>query len=134
MSLLFASFIISITGISFNFKIFPLSDFEFRVNKAEHLVKFLEYEPDNLLFRHRHEEKIKLEISLDLYEMLYFIGKGFSPSLNDLRGRYIELKIFKNLLENLTYNDVLVTKDNLEFFMISKQPEGKMSIKPFETV
>lgn len=119
--------------ISSSYRIFPLTDFEFRINKAQHLIKFLEYEPDNLLFRHIHEKKIKLEISLDLYEMLFFIGKGFSPSLNDLKGRYIELKIFKNLLENLTYNDVLVTKDNLEFFMISKQPEGKMSIKPFET-
>ncbi len=119
--------------ISSSYRIFPLTDFEFRVNKAEHLVKFLEYEPDNLLFRHIHEKKIKLEISLDLYEMLYFIGKGFSPSLNDLRGRYIELKIFKNLLENLTYNEVLVTKDNIEFFMISKQPEGKMNINRFET-
>lgn len=119
--------------ISSSYRIFPLAAFEFIVNKAEHLVKYLEYEPDNILFRHKTEKKIKLEISLDLYEMLYFIGKGFSPSLNDLRGRYIELKIFKNLLENLTYDEVLVTKDNTEFFMISKQSGGKMNIKRFET-
>lgn len=66
--------------------------------------------------------------------MLYFIGKGFSPSLNDLRGRYIELRIFKNLLENLTYNEVIVTKDNMEFFIISKNTNGKMAINKFETV
>jgi serine/threonine protein kinase len=120
--------------LSSSYRIFPLKDFEFKVNKADHLTKYLEYEPDNLVFKHIYEKKIKLEISLDLYEMLYFIGKGFSPSLNDLRGRYIELRIFKNLLENLTYNEVIVTKDNLEFYMISKNADGKMSINKFETV
>ncbi|MFT3738468.1 MAG: protein kinase [Breznakibacter sp.] len=119
--------------ISKSFRLFPLSDFEFKINKTEHLIKYLEYEPDNLLFRHKNDNKIKLEISLDLYEMLYFIQRKFSPSLNDLRGRYIELNIFKNLLENLTYNEVLVSKDNIEFFKIFKQANEKLTIEKFET-
>ena len=44
-------------------------------------------------------EILPLKVSLDLYEMLHFIQKGFSPSLNDLKGKFVELIVFKNLLE-----------------------------------
>jgi serine/threonine protein kinase len=115
-----------------SFRLFGLDDFELFVNRTDHLVKYLEYEPDSLTFRHTKEKHIKLTISLDLYEMLYFIQQGFNPSLNDLRGKFIELIIFKNLLENLSYNEVVVTKDNMEFFQISKDSQSRLSIQPME--
>ena len=103
-----------------SFKLFPLKDFEILVNNTDHLTQYLEYEPDSLIFRHKEHKRIQLSISLDLYEMLYYIKKGFSPSLNDLKGKFIELTIFKNLLQNLNYNEVVVTSDNREFFSIRK--------------
>ncbi len=115
-----------------SFRLFDLNDFELFVNRTDHLVKYLEYEPDSLTFRHKTEKHIKLTISLDLYEMLYFIQQGFSPSLNDLRGKFIELIIFKNLLENLTYKEVVVTSDNLEFYRISKDEQSRLYIVPME--
>lgn len=115
-----------------SFRLFDLNDFELFVNITDHLVKYLEYEPDSLTFRHKTEKHIKLTISLDLYEMLYFIQQGFSPSLNDLRGKFIELIIFKNLLENLTYKEVVVTSDNLEFYRISKDEQSRLYIEPME--
>ncbi|MBL0101592.1 MAG: hypothetical protein IPP49_17465 [Saprospiraceae bacterium] len=68
-----------------SFRLFTLDDFELFVSRTDHLVRYLEYEPDSLVFRHKHHHHIKLTISLDLYEMLFFIQQGFSPSLNDLR-------------------------------------------------
>ena len=62
--------------------------------------------------------------------MLYFIQQGFSPSLNDLKGKFVELIIFKNLLENLNYDKVVVTKDNIEFFSISKENQNHLIIEP----
>ncbi|MBC9795416.1 methylation-associated defense system protein kinase MAD6 [Sinomicrobium weinanense] len=115
-----------------SFRLFNLNDFELFVNRTDHLVKYLEYEPDSLTFRHKEQKHIKLIISLDLYEMLYFIQQGFSPSLNDLRGRFVELIIFKNLLENLNYKEVVVTKDNMEFFKISKNEQSRLEIQPME--
>lgn len=112
-----------------SFRLFSLKDFELFVNRTDHLVKYLEYEPDSLIFRHKKEKHISLTISLDLYEMLYFIQQGFSPSLNDLRGKFVELIIFKNLLENLSYDEVIVTKDNLEFYRISKNEESRLNIE-----
>jgi len=115
--------------ISKSFRLFNLNDFELFINRTEHLVKYLEYEPDSLVFRHKKETHIQLIISLDLFEMLYFIQQGYSPSLNDLRGRFIELTIFKNLLENLTYKEVVVTKDNLEFYKIRKDVNNHLCIE-----
>ena len=113
-----------------SFRLFSLDDFELFVNKTEHLVKYLEYEPDSLTFRHRMQKHIQLTVSLDLYEMLHFIQLGFSPSLNDLKGKFVELVIFKNLLENLNYNEVIVTKDNLTFFRISKNEQNHLHLQP----
>jgi len=111
-----------------SFKMFPLEDFELIVNRTDHLIKYLEYEPDSLIFRHKINRHIELAISLDLYEMLYFIKKGFNPSLNDLRGKFIELIVFKNLLENLNYNEIVVTPDNRLFYSIKKN-NNKIAIK-----
>lgn len=111
-----------------SFKMFPLEDFELIVNRTDHLIKYLEYEPDSLIFRHKANKHIQLAISLDLYEMLYFIKKGFSPSLNDLRGKFIELIVFKNLLENLNYDEIVVTPDNRLFYSIKKN-NNKIAIK-----
>ena len=115
-----------------SFRLFDLNDFELFVSRTDHLVKYLEYEPDSLVFRHKKEQHIELVISLDLFEMLYFIQKGYSPSLNDIRGKFVELTIFKNLLENLTYNKVVVTKDNIEFYEISKDENNHLSIATME--
>ena len=115
-----------------SFRLFDLDDFELFVSRTDHLVKYLEYEPDSLVFRHKKQQHIELVISLDLFEMLYFIQKGYSPSLNDIRGKFVELTIFKNLLENLTYNKVVVTKDNIEFYEISKDANNHLSIATME--
>lgn len=111
-----------------SFRLFPLSDFELIINKATHLVDYLEYEPDSLSFRSKSDHKVNLSVSLDLYEMLDFIGKGYSPSLNDLKGRFVELQIFKNLLENKPYREVVVTRDNREFFMIQYNDQKKLQV------
>jgi serine/threonine protein kinase len=113
-----------------SFRLFNLKDFELKVNNTEHLVKYLEYEPDSFMFKHKKQPHIKLTISLDLYEMLYFIQQGFSPSLNDIRGKFVELVIFKNLLKNLNYKEVVVTKDDTDYFSIKKDNQNRIVIQP----
>ena len=113
-----------------SFRLFNLKDFELKVNNTEHLVKYLEYEPDSFMFKHKRQPHIKLTISLDLYEMLYFIQQGFSPSLNDIRGKFVELVIFKNLLKNLNYKEVVVTKDDTDYFSIKKDNQNRIVIEP----
>lgn len=115
-----------------SFRLFPLKDFELRVNNAEALANYLEYQPDSLILQHQKESHIKLKISLDLFEMLHFIENGFTPSVNDIKGQFVELEIFKNLLENLDYNEVIVTADNRAFFSIKKKEDLSLHLEKME--
>ena len=68
-----------------------------------------------------------MNVSLDLREMLYFIEQGFNPSINDLKGRFIELQVFKNLLEAETYSEIIVTNDDNRYYRISLD-KGTMTL------
>lgn len=116
--------------ISKSYRRFSLDEFELFVNKTDHLTKYIEYESDSLTFRHKTDKFIQLTVSLDLFEMLQYIRAGFSPSVNDLRGRFIELQIFKNLLEAKTYSEILVTKNNRKFTMIHLDDDKHIVIEP----
>lgn len=116
--------------ISKSYRRFPLEEFELFVNKTDHLTKYIEYEPDSLTFRNKKDKFIQLTVSLDLFEMLQYIRSGFSPSVNDLRGKFIELQIFKNLLEAKTYSEILVTKNNRKFTVIRLDADKHIVIEP----
>lgn len=118
--------------VSASFRLFPLTDFELLSEDIPSLTDYLEYLPDRLIFRHKKEKHISLLVSLDIYELIFFISKGFSPSLNDLRGRFVELQIFKNLLENLEYKEVVVTEDNREFYKIKATKKQKIVVEKME--
>jgi len=115
--------------LSKSYRAFEVSDFELFVNRTPHLVEYIEYESDSLVFRHKIDTFIQLTISLDLFEMLDYIRKGFSPSVNDLQGKFIELQIFKNLLESRNYSEILVTKNNKKFYMVRLNDDNKLSIQ-----
>jgi len=116
--------------ISKSYRRFPLDEFELFVNKTEHLTRYIEYESDSLTFRHKKDQFIQLTVGLDLFEMLQYINAGFSPSVNDLRGKFIELQIFKNLLEAKTYSEILVTKDNRRFAVIRLDDKKRIVVEP----
>ncbi len=110
---------------------FKLEDFELIIEKPGHLVSFIEYENDSILFRSKRDHGIRLAVTLDLYEMLEYIKRGYSPSVNDLQGHFIELKVFKTLLENRRYDEILVTRNDREFHLISLDSEtNRISVKP----
>ena len=103
-----------------SYRRFPLEDFEFdNDEKNKRLTEFLEHENDNFIFRSKANHSVQLTVSLDLYEMLYYIQNGFSPSVSDLRGRFIELQVFKNLLASETYTEVIVTNNEKSYYKIS---------------
>ena len=115
--------------LSKSYRAFDVSEFELYVNRTPHLVEYVEYESDSLVFRHKTDTFIQLTISLDLFEMLNYIRKGFSPSVNDLQGKFIELQIFKNLLESRNYSEILVTKNNKKFYAVRLKDDNTLGIE-----
>ncbi len=117
--------------LSKSYRRFSIDEFELFVDNTDHLTRYIEYESEYLVFRHKIDKFIRLTVSLDLFEMLQYIRSGFSPSVNDLRGRFIELQIFKNMLESKTYNEILVTKNDKKFYVICLSNDKKIYIEPF---
>ena len=112
-----------------SYRLFELTDFELKLGVPPRLTEYLEYVPDRLLFRHREHPHVSMELSLDLYEMLIFIGKGYRPSLEDLKGRFQELQLFKNLLANLPYRQVVVTENHRDYYTISATAQNKLVVE-----
>lgn len=103
---------------------FPLKDFELIIEKPEHLITYVEYENSNAIFRHIGDKNISisLNITLDLFDMLFYIEEGFSPSRNDLQGHFLEMQVFKTRLENMLYQEVLITRNNKTFYLAKLDP------------
>lgn len=118
--------------IAQSYRMFPLSEFELFAEKSDDVGAYVETESDCLTFRHKTDKAIRLSISLDLFEMLNFIRDGYCPSAADLSGRFIELQIFKNMLESRAYSELLVTRDNEKFFVVSIDDERNISFKPLQ--
>jgi len=108
---------------------FPLEDFEFETGeKNKHLTEYLEHENEYFIFRSKKNHSVQLTVSLDLFEMLHFIQNGFNPSVSDLRGRFIELQVFKNLLASETYTEVIVTNNQKSYYKISLEKKSMQLI------
>lgn len=117
-----------------SYRRFPLEDFDLMVDTNERLTEFLEHEHDNFVFRYKKNHSVQLTVSLDLYEMLYYIKNGFSPSISDLRGRFIELQVFKNLLASETYTEVIVTNNEKSYYKISLERKNmQLIVEPLNT-
>lgn len=101
-----------------SYRRFPLKDFEMEVDTNDKLTTYLEHENCAFVFRSKTKKHIQLNVSLDLYEMLTYIENGFSPSVSDLKGRFIELQVFKNLLESETYTEIIVTNNEKDYYRI----------------
>ncbi|RTQ45464.1 serine/threonine protein kinase [Hymenobacter gummosus] len=112
------------------YRLFELEEFALRLAVPPRRTEYLEYFPDRFVFQHRQYPQVRMDISLDLFELLVYIKDGYKPSLNDLKGRSQELQLFKNLLANLDYRQVLVTSNHRDYHTIEATPQHKIIVRP----
>jgi hypothetical protein len=102
-----------------SYRLFPKDTFKVHVDQAPGLVDFIEFAPDAVeIIAERGAGIAHLRVSLDLLEMLELIGSGYRPTTADLQGLFVNLLIFRNELLTTTFDEVLVTTDDREFFKI----------------
>ena len=106
----------------------PRSDFVLEPTDRSAAARYVEYAPDSLQLRHRHRSGLALEVDLDLYEMLIRILDGFTPSREELRGAWLNLRIFKEHLATFGADSLLLTRDDREYFKISKNHDGAVVV------
>ena len=103
-----------------SYRLFPKSSFSIAVESAPDLIDFIEYAPDTVDVVGDHGEGVAhLRVSLDLLEMLDLVGSGYRPTASDLQGLFVNLLIFRNELLTTTFDEVLVTTDDAEFYKVA---------------
>jgi hypothetical protein len=104
--------------------LFPKSEFRIEVSRAAH-GSFLEFSPDAVELV-SSKGPARLRISLDLLEMMELIRQGYRPTATDLQGLFVSLLIFRNELIATTFDRVLLSADDEQFFEVSAEsrPEG----------
>jgi serine/threonine protein kinase len=87
-------------------------------------ARYVEYRPDTQILSFDGSSSIALEIDLDLYETLGRISDGFVPSREELRGAWLNLRVFKDLLARVPTDTLLLSLDDQTFFQISRADDG----------
>jgi hypothetical protein len=105
-----------------SFRLFNAADFELVIPQIDD--RYLEYIPDSIALRHRAQPGInmhdaELKVTVDLLELLAQVERGFVPSLNDIRGAYINLLIFRNALAHLRYQEAVLVDDDGSTYRVS---------------
>lgn len=107
-----------------SYRLFPKDDFRIDVSRPAH-EEFLEFSPDAVELSSTHGPA-RLRISLDLLEMMELIRHGYRPTAADLQGLFVNLLIFRNELIATTFDRVLLSADDEQFYEVSAEskPEG----------
>lgn len=105
-------------------RLFKKGDFRIEVLRPAH-ESFLEFAPDAVELV-ATGGPARLRISLDLLEMMELIRHGYRPTSADLRGLFVNLLIFRNELLATTFDRVLLSADDEQFYEVSAEgrPEG----------
>jgi serine/threonine protein kinase len=88
------------------------------------LARYVEYQPDLLVLRHKVRDDIRLEVDVDLYESLTRIADGFTPSREELRGAWLNLRIFKEHLASMRSDSLLVIRTDGDAYRIARTSSG----------
>jgi serine/threonine protein kinase len=110
-----------------SYRLFPKDSFLIHVDQAPGLADYIEFAADAVeIVAESGEGVASLRVSLDLLEMLELIGSGYRPTTTDLQGLFVNLLIFRNELLTTTFDEVLVTTDDREFYKIAARgaPDG----------
>jgi serine/threonine protein kinase len=102
-----------------SYRLFPKDSFRIEVSRPAH-GDFLEFSPDAVELA-SVDGPARLRISLDLLEMMELIRHGYRPTAADLQGLFVNLLIFRNELVATTFDRVLLSADDEQFYEVSAE-------------
>lgn len=80
---------------------------------------FVEFVPNAIIFMEK-KSKFALRINLDLFEMLYKIASGYSPTPNEMKGSFLDLLMFKKQLGSISSNRLIITDNDRDFYEVKR--------------
>jgi hypothetical protein len=64
--------------------------------------------------------------------MLDRLNQGYRPTVDEMQGYYLSLAVFKNILGSAPYQEILLTPSGQEFYSVSRDSEGRLTMQLFE--
>ena len=106
---------------------YPADQFVLEQEPMPDQAKFIEFLPSMIVLRHV-DRPIRLEISLDLYEVLMRIRNGYVPAAKEMKSFFLNLLMFKKQLMSTPSPQLLLSGDDFETYQLSRTPENKITI------
>ena len=117
-----------------SYRVFPAARFGLTKQEPAQASPYLEHSPMALLLNYEGEGGLKAElvINLDVYEMLDRLNQGYRPTVDEIQGYYLTLAVFKNILGSAAYQEVLLTPSGHDFYSVSRDDEGRLTMRVSE--
>ena len=106
---------------------YPSTQFVLRRDELSSQAKFVEFLPASLHLIHQ-QRGVRLEISLDLYEMLMRIRDGYVPSAGEMRTFFLNLLMFKKQLMSTPSARMLLTDNDYSLYELTRTPENGIAV------
>lgn len=113
-----------------SYRLFDEHAFELRRRTIDAGARFIEYQPQGLIFAYQipRGRRAELLLNLDVYDMLMRLNDGYRPSVEEIEGFYRTLAVFKNVLASAPYQDVMLTENGHEFFHLQRAEDGVLRL------
>ena len=113
-----------------SYRLYPRERFSLALADQGARSRFVEHMPTGLVLRYEGEAGLVAEllVSLDVYEMLQRLNEGYRHSVEEERGHYLSLAVFKNLLGSAPYQEVLLSTTGHDFYRIARQADGRLEM------
>lgn len=102
----------------------PAASFELQPLDRSASAAYVEYAPDTLRLVHHEHPTLALDIDIDLFETLTRVLEGFTPSREELRGAWLNLRIFKDQIARLRTDSLLLSRDDRTFHRVVRTPDA----------
>lgn len=113
-----------------SYRVFPGKNFRLEVRGAGHMPRFVEHLPGGLVLSYEDDQikDARLDLNLDVFEMLQRLGDGYLPSAEEMQGYYLSLTVFKNVLGSATYSEVLLSETGRDFYRVRRSDDGRLTM------
>lgn len=112
-----------------SYRLYPRERFSLSLSDQASRSRFVEHMPTGLVLRY-HDENLEAEllVSLDVFEMLQRLNEGYRPSIEEERGYYLSLAVFKNQLGSAPYQEVLLSTSGHDFYRVARHADGRLEM------
>jgi serine/threonine protein kinase len=113
-----------------SYRLFDKKAFELSRRTIGAAARFIEYQPQGLIFAYQvpRGRRAELLLNLDVYDMLMRLNDGYRPSVEEIEGFYRTLAVFKNVLASAPYQDVMLTENGYDFFHLGRTEDGVLKL------